>query len=318
MDKLELNGIEVAKVIGQPIDDAFPVPVELAEIADFETAEFGERVYVFSYDTNTDTVYTAADSGAVTANKKSPSGTTELTFVGLQSDLAYVTIHELQDAEDQTALARKKVAIGRSMDKEEVKRICDAILALDGETGEADLSVSLESGDDVWTAIQKMIDQVSDYADNYVLLAGSNVYNAINKYDRDNVDNFNYKMSISTDLLEKNKVTLVKMIGEIKLDSGSSTVVLHANKAILVGRNSKIKGVGGKPVLFVRRKINPAVAQLMGIAPDNAQRLITTLGGLQVVSTTNILGYGVIGYEAVIEAIVRYKDICFCDMTSIL
>jgi hypothetical protein len=318
MNRLEINGIEVAKVIGQPIDSAFPTPVEILEIADVETAEFGEDVYVFDYDENTDTVYTAADSGEVTSNKKSPSGATSLTFVGLQSDLAYVTLHELQDSKDNTALGRKKVAIGRSMDKEEVKRICDAILSLNGETGEPDLSVSLGTGDDLYDAIVKMVHQITNYGDNFVLLAGSTVWEKINTYDKENAAGFQYNVEIKK-MLADNKITVVKMFGEIKLDSGSSTVVLAATKAILVARNSKIKGVGGKPILFVRRLINPEVAALLGIEPDAAQRLITTIGGLQVINNhKNILGYGVVGYEAIIEAITQYKAICFCDMTAIL
>jgi len=311
--------LELAKTIGQPIDSAFPVPVELLEIADIDRVPFGEKVYVFDYDDNTDTVYSAGLDGQVTANRKSPSGSTELTFVGLQSELSYVSLHSLQDSTDNTALARKKVSIGRSMDKKEVKMICDAILALDGDTGEPDLSVSCtETGDDIWTVIQKMIERVADYGDNFILLAGADVVTAINKYDRDNVDNFHYKLTIAEDLLAKNKVELVKVIGEIKTDSGSSLAVLDSKTAILVARNSKIKGVGGKPILFVRRLIDPGVAKEMGIAPDAAERLISNLGGLQVVSTTNILGYGVIGYEAITLAITRYKDICYCDMDAIL
>jgi len=310
--------LELAKVIGQPIDSAHPVSIDLAEIADVDYVGFGERVYVFDYDENTDTVYTAADNGQVTANKKSPSGSTELTFGGLQSELSYVTLNELQDADDNTPLARKKASISRSMDKKELKNVCDAILALDGDTGEADLEVAAETGDDVWTLIQKMINQVTDYADNFVLLAGSNVVDAINAYDRANADSFSMPMKIYPDLLDKNKVTVVKVLGTIATDSGESLAVLNADKAILVGRNSKIVGIGGKPVLFVRRRINPEVAKAMGIEPDAAQRLITNLGGLQVVSTSNILGYGVVGIEWVVEAITRYKDICFADFASII
>lgn len=318
---MKLNDItlELAKTIGQPIDSAFPVSIDIQEVADVDYADFGEKVYVYDYDDNIDTVYTSADNGQVTANKKSPSGSSELTFSGLQSELSYVTLNEMQDSEDNTALGRKKSSISRSMDKKELKNICDGILALNGETGEANLEVDdIETGDDIWTLIQKMINRITDYADNFVLLAGADVVDGINAYDRANADNFTMPMKIYPDLLDKNKVTVVKVIGEIKTDSGSSLAVLDASKAILVGRNSKIKGVGGKPILFVRRRINPEVAKAMGIEPDAAQRLITNLGGLQVVSTTNILGYGVVGIEWVIEAIVRYKDICYAEFETLL
>lgn len=308
MGKLEINGIEIAKVIGQPIDSNIKVPIELSEIAEIETAEFGEDVYYFSaYDDNTDTVYTAGDSGEITSNRKSPSGATALTFVGYQSDLAYVTIHELQDAKDQTALARKKAAITRSMDKQDVKKLLDTILAI------ASQEVELTSGQDLYDGILAMIHKVVDFGDNFILLAGSTVWEKINSYDKENADNFNYRVGIK-EMLAQNGVKVVKVTGStVTLDSGSALPVLAATKAILVARDSKLN-VGGKPCLFVRRKINPDVAKLLEIEPDKAERLITTIGGLQVINNhKNILGYGVVGYECVIEAVTNYKAIAWSD-----
>jgi hypothetical protein len=302
----EITSLEIAKVIGQPIDTSLAVPFEITEIADIEFAEFGEDVYYFAAaDDNTDTVYTAADSGEVTSNKKSPSGATSLTFVGLQSDLAYVTINELSDAKDQTALARKKVAITRSMDKIEVKRLLDVILAISAQ------EVELDSGEDLYDGILKMVHKVIDFGTDFALLVGSTVWEAINKFDKDNADNFNYRISIK-DMLKENGITLVKVVGQVKVDSGSYDSVLSATKAILVARNSNLKV--GKPCLFVRRRINPEVAGQLGIAPDAAQRLVTTIGGLQVINNhKNILGYGCIGYESVIEAVTLSKAVCWSD-----
>lgn len=308
MKPLEINGVEIAKVIGQPLDSNIPVPVELTEICDLETAEFGEDIYYFSaYDDNTDTVYTSADSGEITSNKKTVSGATALTFVGRQSDLAYVTINELQDSKDQSALGRKKLAITRSMDKDDVKRVLDLILAV------ASQEVEATTGEDLYDAILKMIHKVVDFGDNFILLVGSTVWEAINSYDKDNVSTFHYKISIK-EMLTDNGIKLVKVTGStITLDSGSALPVLAATKGIMVARNSKLN-VGGKPCLFVRRRINPEVAALLGIEPDKAQRLITTIGGLQVINNSkNILGYGVVGYEAVIQAITNYKAIAWCD-----
>jgi hypothetical protein len=308
MERIEINGIEIAKVIGQPIDSNIPVPIELTEICDLDTAEFGEDVYYFSaYDDNTDTVYTSADSGEITSTKKSPSGATALTFVGRQSDLAYVTIHELQDSKDNTALGRKKGAITRSMDKDDVKRVLDLILAV------ASQEVSAGSGEDLYDAILKMIHKVVDYGDNFILLVGSTVWEKINSYDKENADNFNYRVGIK-EMLASNGVKVVKVTGStVTLDSGAAAAVLAATKGIMVARDSKIQGVGGKPCLFVRRKINPEVATLLGIEPDKAERLITTIGGLQVINNSkNILGYGVVGYEAVIQAITNYKACAWC------
>lgn len=304
---MEINNLEIAKVIGQPIDAALPVPFEISAICDIETAEFGEDVYYFAaYDTNTDIVYTAGDAGEITSNRKSPTGATGLTFVGLQSDLSYVTINELQDAKDQTALARKKAAITRSMDKYEVKRLLDVILNI------ASQEVELATADDIYSGIMKMVHKVADYGDNYVLLVGSTVWEAINSYDRDHVNSFNYRLGIK-EMMKDFGIELVKVVGNVALDTTtSSAAVLSATKAILVARDSKLKA--GKPCLFVRRKINPEVAAQLGIPADAAERLITTIGGLQVINNhKNILGFGVVGYESNIEAITNYLALAWCD-----
>lgn len=305
----EINPLEIAKTIGQPIDATLPVPLEISEIADIETAEFGEDVYYFaSYDNNTDILYTAGDAGEITSNRKSPSGVTSLTFVGLQSDLAYVTLNELQDAKDQTALARKKVAIGRSMDKLEVKRLLDTILAISSQ------EVELATADDIYSGIMKMVHKIVDYGDNFVLLCGSTVWEKINSYDRDHVTSFQYRLPIK-EMMAQFGITVVKVASgsTVAVDTTSSNaVILSATKAIMVARDSKLKV--GKPCLFVRRKINPEVAAELGIPADQAQRLVTTLGGLTVINNhKNILGYGVVGYECVIHAVTNYLALCWCD-----
>jgi hypothetical protein len=304
---MEINNLEIAKVIGQPIDASLPVPFEISAICDIETAEFGEDVYYFAaYDNNTDIVYTAGDAGELTSNRKSPSGATALTFVGLQSDLAYVTINELQDAKDQSGLARKKAAITRSMDKYEVKRLLDVILAI------ASQEVELATADDIYSGIMKMAHKVIDYGDNFVLLCGSTVWEAINSYDRDHVQSFNFRLSIK-EMCREYGIEIIKVVGNVALDTTtSSAAVLSATKAILVARDSKLKA--GKPCLFVRRKINPEVAAQLGIPADAAERLITTVGGLQVINNhKNILGFGVVGYECNIQAITNYLALAWCD-----
>jgi hypothetical protein len=304
---MEINNLEIAKTIGQPIDASLPVPVEISAICDIETAEFGEDVYYFAaYDNNTDIVYTAGDSGEITSNKKGVTGATSLTFVGLQSDLAYVTINELQDAKDQSGLARKKAAITRSMDKYEVKRLLDVILAISSQ------EVELATADDIYSGIMKMAHKVIDYGDNFVLLCGSTVWEAINSYDRDHVQSFNFRLSIK-EMCKEYGIEIIKVVGNVALDTTtSSAAVLAATKAILVARDSKLKA--GKPCLFVRRKINPEVAAQLGIPADAAERLITTIGGLQVINNhKNILGFGVVGYECNIQAVTNYLAISWCD-----
>ena len=309
---MELNNLEIAKVIGQPIDATLPVPVELTAICDIETAEYGDDVYYFAaYDNNTDTVFTAGDSGEVTPVKKGPSGVTVLPLIGIQSDLAYVTLNEMQKVtsdvnnKDFSALARKKAAITRSMDKYEVKTLLTLLLAVTAQ------EVELATADDIYSGIIKMVHKIADYGDNYVLLAGSTVWEAINTYERDKVGSFNYRLGIK-EMLKDFGIEVIKVVGSVQLDTGGTIAVLSATKAILIARDSKLKA--GKPCLFVRRKISPEVATQLGFPVDQAERIITTIGGLQIVNNSkNILGYGVVGYESVALAITNSLATCWCD-----
>ena len=312
--KMELDfSLEIAKVIGQPIDSSLPVPAVIGEICDFDLAEYGDDVYYFAaYDDNAEIIYTAADAGEVTSAKKSPSGVTVLPLVGLQSNLAYVTLEEMQKVtssvgnKDFTALARKKASITRSMDNYEVRKVLDLLLAITQQ------EVELATADDIYSGIMKMAHKVIDYGDNFVLLCGSTVWEAINSYDRDHVGSFNFRLGIR-EMCKDFGITIVKVVGNAALDTTTDArAVLSVTKAILVARNSTL--VAGKPCIFVRRKIDPAFATQLGIPVDEAQRIVTTIGGLSVVNNSkNILGYGVVGYESIAVACTNYKAIAWCD-----
>lgn len=314
---MERPEVLIARVIGQPIDSSLPTPVLISQIADIETAEPGEDVYTFTaYDDNVDTIYTATDAGELDSNRKSPSGATLLQFAGLQTDLAYVTINEVLNAKDQTALARKKAAIARGMDKEEIVRIISAILQLDGLSGRPDQSVTVLSGEDLYDGILKMVHKVEDFGDKFLLIVGSTVSEKIDTFDKDNADNFHYRVGLKETMANLG-ITKVKVpaYAKIKLDGGASASVLGAHQAILVCLESQLKV--GKPILFVRRKINPEIAAGMGVNPDEAYRLISVAQTPTVISSAkNILGYGCFGYENLIEAIVNYKAICYCNVLA--
>ena len=121
--------LEIAKVIGQPIDPNLKVPVALAEIADVSTAEPGEEVkYYATEDGNADDIYAADANGQLIIHKLTANAATALSFVGLQSRLEYVLINDVLSGSegnkpDTGVLGRKKASITRSMDKQEVKRI---------------------------------------------------------------------------------------------------------------------------------------------------------------------------------------------------
>lgn len=301
--------IDIAKVFGQPIDPAFPVDPILAEIADKGTLEAGDSAYAFdSYDENVDTIYTAGDNGEVISNRKSPIGATEISMIGYQSDLAYVTLQEMSDSKDQTALARKKIAITRTLNKLEVKGMLDLILGIAGQ------EVEKESGQDLYDGIMAMKHKVANYGENYVLLVGVNVSEEIDNYDKQNATNFNFRVSIKEMLLE-NGIKVIKVLGSVKVDSGDYLPVLNSDYAILVARKSNL--TEDKPCLFIRRKFGAGLSQAAGIEGE-AERLVTSIGSLQVINNSkNILGVGVFGYENIGLAVTNYLAVCWCtDLLS--
>ena len=311
MDRVDLV---IARDLGQPIDPNLSVPVELAEIANVETAEPGELVRIFDCtdeDANADDIYSADANGKLTLHKVSAVTPATLTFVGLQSKLEYVLINEVLPAADQNALARKKAGISRGMDKQEVKRVCDAILALDGDTGEADCETVQGSNDDLYDLIVAMVHQVEDYATDYVLLAGSSVKEAIDVYDKVNADNFNYRVGLD-EYLRKAGITVIKVVGTV-----NSGAILNTSKMILVGRNSKL--AAGRPITFVRRKFSKEIAALMNVTEDSPVRAISVAQAPTIIAAdtnSNLLGYGVFGYESIIEAITNYRAISWSTYTA--
>lgn len=296
------------QLINEPIDPNLKCAVEIADIVNYKESEAGETVEYFAssaQDRAADDIYAADANGTLTYHKIGLKTVTALTFVGLQSKLETVLIDEILNSKDQSALAQKKEAIIRAMDCEEVRRILNLCLAAPTQ------EVNKVSGMDLLDTIIKMKEKVSDYATDYVLLAASDVMNKIESYDKDNVSTFNYKMSIKEELAKIGIVKIVKVLGDSGYAAGS-TPVLAAGKVILVGRNSGL--AAGRPITFLRRKFSKEIAELSGAA-EGAVRLIDVAKTPTVVngSSANTLGYGVFGYESIIQVLTNYRAIAWCD-----
>lgn len=295
--------VEIAQVLGAPIDPNLKVPFVLSEIAEIETAEPGELVRIFNNsaeDVNSDDIYSVDANCGLTIHKVSPVAPATLTFVGLQSKLEYVCIEEILPAPDQNALARKKAGITRAMDKEEVRRICNAILGI------ASQEVTQDSGEDLYDLVQKMIHKVEDYGDNYVLLVGSQVKEKIDTYDKENADNFNYRVGLDA-FIAKAGVKVIKVNG---LVNGGR--LLATDKMILVARDSSL--AIGRPITFVRRKMSAEIAKFMN--SESVDRAISVAQAPTIINGDgkNTLGYGVFGYESIIETITNYRALAWATL----
>ena len=304
--------VEIARIIGSPIDVNFPVPADLAEICNIEPVlPVGERVYTFVPDDSNgvDTIYTSGSEGQIVTVKVGLGNVTEIYLSYIQSKLEYVLVQELAESPDQGALARRKVSISRAMDKIELKRCLDLILALNGATGIPDQSVIRTTGEDIWDLIVAMVRKVENYGTDYVLLAGTTANAEIEDYDKAQVGTFNYKMGISEMLKEKG-IKKIKILGNIKLDSGSDLPILAVNKMILVARNSNL--LGGKPIAFVRRQIRDLVANAGGTVDAKERALYVAETPTPLYSGTTLThGYGIFGFESLVEAILNYRAVCW-------
>lgn len=290
------------QLINEPIDPNLRCPVELVDIAEYKESEPGETVEYFGSDrADVDDIYTADAAGTITYHKITLGTVTALTFVGLQSKLETILLDEIMNSKDQSALAAKKDGIIRGMDKEEVRRIFNICL------GVASQEVTKGTGEDLLDVIIKMKQKVSKYANNYILMVGSDVMDEIEKYDKANVTSFNYKMGILDEIAKLGIVKIVKVIGEV-----NGTPVLAATKAILVGRDSNL--AKGKPLTLVRRKFAKEIAELSG-AKEGAVRLVDVAKTPTVVNGAgaNTLGYGVFGYESQISVLTNYRAISWSD-----
>lgn len=312
--------LEIAKLIGEPINAQLPVPVELAEIADVFTAEPGEKVWRYTaFDTSLDTILAVDANGAITQVKRTPTGDAELTFSGLNSKEEYVLIDDiLGETDNVSVLARRKESISRGMDKREMKAIITAILAnTAGYLPGVDCpEFTVSSTHDLYDVIMGMKHLVEDYGDEFVLLVGTAVKEAIDTYDKDNVASFNYNIAL-IDRLAKLGIKVIKMFGQVEsTDGGGEAVIMDTKKLILVAKNSRI--AEGKPVKFCRRKISANIATLMGAEVDSAQRALIVSPTPVNKAGVNTLAYSVYGYESNIFSITNPKAISIADATSIL
>lgn len=309
--------LEIAKLIGEPIDPALSVPVQVAEIADTFTALPGEKVWRYStFATSSDYCVDVDGNGALTVVKRTPTGDAELTFKGMNSKLEYVLIDDILGETDNTSvLARRKASITRAMDKREVKLITSALLAKTGSylPGVDPHEHTVATGEDLYDVIIGMKHLVEDYGDGFVLMVGSTVKEKIDTYDKDNVASFNYNITLTARLKELG-IKVVKMFGTVDVGAGE-VAIMDAKKLILVAKDSTI--AEGKPIKFVRRIIGADIAKSMGADVDKAQRALIVNPTPVNVAGVNTLAYGVYGYESIIFTITNPKAIAICDATLI-
>jgi len=298
MDNLQskYSPLELAKIIGEPLDPRKPYPDIVEAVCFTDTAEPTDYVYYHTYLNATNLVYTITSTGAVTSSNVSPQAPSEFTFIDNATPEYYVKINELASAKEAT-LARVLRTINQTLNMKENKYIAD--LAIAG--AQSDHSLTSGQMRFSYNDLVEMLLDIVDYGDNYTFLVGSEL-------DQD-IMLWNWNDNKYHDLLQAFNALNIKKIrmgvGNITVDTNAAARQLAANRGLLIATSTEM----GKPFVFVRKKLNDI--DLLGAAikqeGEKPQRLvfvspnpINASGG-----TSRYLAVGITGYEQIVAACVN-------------
>ena len=318
------KSLKIAKLLGEPINEQLPTPVEISAIADEYTAQPGEHVWrLKNIDELVDIVFDVDANGKITTVKRTPLQDVLLTFKGLNSKKEYVLVDEILNSVDTDALARRKESITRGMDKKEIKMILDAIVtptnAVYPHNKVANAGVTVSSGDDLYDVFLSAKHVLEDYGDSYAALVGTTVKEKIDSYSKENAATDNYDVKLAAKLAEWD-IGVTKIFGLVANKAEAESRLLDAKKFVIVAKNSRL--AKGKPIAFCRKLITPGIAEQMGASVDSAQRAIfvgqvPTQVDFSGVSS-DVLGYSVFGYESIIFCITDPRAVVVADCTEII
>jgi hypothetical protein len=289
----------MARVIGEPLDPRKPYTDVVAAVAETAYADPNEYVYYFDVLNETDTAYTITSGGNVTSSNVSPDTVAAFTFIDVATPEYYVKITDLASSKEAT-LARKLKPIERTLNMYENKYIFDLASTA---TSTSSFQNTLTSGQMrfSYNDLIKMVQNVVDYGDNYVLFVGSELDQDIKLWDWN--DNKNASMNAAFNDLG---ITKIRMgVGNLALDSATGVRQLLASYGFLVATSTEV----GKPFLFVRKRLNDI--DLLGGAikssGEKPERLVFVSPNPIVASggTTRYLAVGVTGFEEIVCACIN-------------
>ncbi len=281
--------LEISRTIGEPRDPRRPYTLLVDALCEVDSADPNEFVYYFDVLQDTNVIYTITSTGAVTQLAVTPDEPAQITFIDVATNEYYVKLTELAKSKERV-LGRKKATINRALNAEENYQVIQLLNA--AAVAQGNLS-DLRSGETTfhYGHLIDMIDQVIDYSEKYVLVAGTQIDKDIKLWDwKDNkyhsmVESFN---DLGINVLRVNQ--------SVTRDS-VSTNVLASTVCYLAGT---VTEQPGKPLLFVRKRMNE-IEKLGGIISetgDQAERLIfTSPNPIQVGASNRYLAVGLTGFE---------------------
>lgn len=306
-----IDGLELAKIIGEPKDPRKPYPNIISKICMTDTADPEDYTYYFDALVDTDKIYIITSNGAVTQEYVAPDTPTLLNYTDVATPEYYIKLTDYMNRKE-SIFARKNATINRAMNAYETYKIIQLVDAAATGVGHTN---TLGSGFTRFSYphLIDMIEQVQDYGDQNVLLTGAQCSKDIKLWDW----NDNKYTSLATALADLNveqvRISLAGNAATFDMDADNSgglvtTDILAASKAYLVSTDTEL----GKPLLFVRKKLD-SVKQLGGVVYDTdgtggdaPERLVfTSPNPVSVVGGSRYLAVSITGYEQMTAATVN-------------
>ena len=306
-----IDGLELAKIIGEPKDPRKPYPNIISKICMTDTADPEDYTYYFDALVDTDKVYVITSNGAVTQENVSPDTPTVLSFTDVATPEYYIKLTDYMNRKE-SIFARKNATINRAMNSYETYTILQLLNT--AATGVSHTN-TLGSG---YTRFSyphmiDMIEQVQDYGDKNVLVVGAQCDKDIKLWDW-NDNKYTSMATAFNDLgVDKVRISLAGSAATFNVDADNSgglvtTDILASTKAYLVATDTEL----GKPLLFVRKKLD-SVKQLGGVmfdtdgtGGDAPERLVfTSPNPVSVVGGSRYLAVSITGYEQITAATVN-------------
>lgn len=290
--------LEMAKTFGQPVDPERSIPKVVEAVAEVDYAEPNEHDYYFDVLAETKEVVTMDSAGQIVQLHVSPDTESALSFSDLATKEYYVKLHELA-ANSENVIARKRKTIARAMNREEVYRVINVIDTCATSAGNTTTLTSSESAF-TFGNLLTMVSQVKDYGTSLKLITGTTVDNDIDAMEYNENKYHSVMEQLKSLGIERMRVpfSVSRAAQSASTASFASTAVVDATKAYLVAVDTEI----GKPVLFVRRRIN-AINLLGGLitvdGEEAPERVVIVNPNPVVAGAVKYLGIGVIGYEQI-------------------
>ena len=302
------DSLELSRIIGEPRDPRRPYPLLVQDICEVDSADPNEYVYYHQVFQDTDVLYTITTTGQVTQQNVVPLVPNLLSFVDYATPEFYVKLTDLANAKEPV-LARKKATIERVMNANENSQIISLLATTAASNGNLN---DLRSGETSmnYQHVIDMIDQIIDYSENYVLVAGTQIDKDIKLWNwKDN--KYNNLLDAFNDL----GISVRRINQTYALGTGAPAAILSPYVAYLVGTTTEQPG---KPLLFVRKRMNE-IEKLGGIISetgDQAERLIFISPNPVQVSSTRYLAVGMTGYEEIVVAVTNPKAVAQFTRTA--